>query len=470
MYKNKVSIFDKYPLLSVWIIGFVLFLIILGLGIFQLNIKPSLDNLEKTSGTIIEYKKKTKYQDRYIILENNEKYYIYNESGWATDYSFDKELVEGYIVELQYINDKYKEVVSLKVNDKNLYSLEDYEIGFREYHDSLHILFMIVALLIIAGLLGITISFYKPINMNNKPKKIKDNFWSRLSPKNKVIIGVIIFILGFAYLPLCIWIFGKDEGITMDNHPFVFVSMLVVPLITFIISIVIIAKNEGLIKPAKNKFLQAINPKKENVYIEFVATIILSIMGIIGVVYLFIEEPEFKYTISCIGVLIVGLVGTIIYSRKIYKIRKDKKYYSKKDFVPKNVYEQLRNDLYKKQIRKQIRRLINDLEIDYDYDQELKQIKINFKNKLYEIAITIEKNNKWIDVILDNELETKLYEMAEQGLEKELTVDVLDKLLYDEEKVKLIFDKNDLSKTYLEIVNKIKEKQEYIEKLRELIL
>ena len=68
--------------------------------------------------------------------------------------------------------------------------------------------------------------------------------------------------------------------------------MLVVPLITFIISIVIIAKNEGLIKPTKNKFLQAINPKKENVYIEFVATIILLIMGIIGVVFTKPDEKE----------------------------------------------------------------------------------------------------------------------------------------------------------------------------------
>lgn len=470
MYKYKKSIFDKYPLLGFWLLGLAFFLLLTGLGIFQLNIKPSLDNLEKTSGTIIEHKKKTKYQDQYIILGNNEKYYIYNESSWATDYSFDKELIEGYIVEIQYINNKYKEVVSLKVNDKNLYSLEDYKIGFREYHNFLHILFMIIAILIMVGLLGITVYFYKPIKMDNKPKKLKDNFWSRLSPKTKVIIGVALFILGFGYFFLCLGIYGgSSEGISMDNYPFIFVSMMVVPFILFIISIVIISKNEYLIKPTKNAFLKAINPKKENVYIEFVGAIILLVMGIIGAIYVSIEEPDPKYIISCIFVLIVGIIGSINYSKKIYKIRKDKKYYSKKDFVPKNLYEQLRNDLYKKQLKKQIRNLTKDFEIDSDYDQELKQIKISFKNKFYEITITIEKNNKWIDVILDNELETKLYEIAEKGFE-ELTVDVLDKLLYDEEKVKLSFDKNDLSKTYIGIVNKIKEKQEYIEKLRELII
>lgn len=54
-------------------------------------------------------------------------------------------------------------------------------------------------------------------------------------------------------------------------------------------------------------------------------------------------------------------------------------------------------------------------------------------------------------------------------IDKRVTEEWMKKKIYLKLQQK-IEDKNDLSKTYLEIVNKVKEKQEYIEKLRELIL
>lgn len=459
MYKNNKSIFDKFPLLGLWLLGLAFFILLIGLAIYQLNTEPKLENIENVSGTITEFQQETKYLDRYIVLDDGNKYYIFSKGNWATNKVLDKELKVGQKVKIEYLNKIDKEVVSLEINEISIYTIEEYKIGFSKYHNFLHILFMIIAFIIILALVIISIIPKIPIKL--KEKNI-DNFWTRLTPKTKVIIGVVIFILGFGYFFLCLTLYGNEEGITMDNYPFIFVSMLVIPIICFIVSIIIIAKNENLSGSRKNEVFKILRTNKSNVYMELISSIIILVVGIIMI---FKENLSIKEIVAIVGCLIISIIGIIVYGKKVYNISKEKRHYSKKDFVPKNVYEQLRNDEYKKIIKRKFKKLLDQYEINSEYNLEFQQIKISFKNKLYEIEITIDKNNKWLDILLDENLENKLYKLAEKEIEKELTIELLDKLLYDEEKIQIKFDKNDLSKTYVNIVNKIKEKEQIVEKL-----
>ncbi len=134
--------------------------------------------------------------------------------------------------------------------------------------------------------------------------------------KQKVILGVITFILGVAYLFGIILIF--DEGLSFNEHPFWFVSALVIPFGLMLVGIILLAKNEHKIRNIN---------KKPNIKVEFISSIILLIISIVGMLYfLFIDFDKYGIIVF-IMLLVVSIILILKYYPKYKVIKKDKNNY-----------------------------------------------------------------------------------------------------------------------------------------------
>lgn len=388
------KILDKHPLFLYFLSAIIVLLLILITGIHEVKKEPNISNVKDVSGEIIEFKNSTGRRGGWlpirITLDNNSTYKIYYGGRWATDVSLKDELLKHSNVSIKYI-DKNNEIVHLEVDNKVIFTVEDYKIGYKDYHNFLHMMTMI--LFIVLSITIIVIS----IRLNNSKyyveKKVKNSFLIRLKIREKFFMSFVVLI-GPYYL---IFSFAKLINLIENRtfRSFVFTLMIYClfgALFLFIYFIKKIGYDYKLTKNEKKIYY------KKDIITKIKILLFFSILGFIYIIPIKLVDNKMFYIINFIVIEFIILIFFIVNIIKIIKISLSNEKYYNENYIPKTIYDKFRNDEVKNLIRSNLKKHLKNYSIKSKYIKEEDEIVIIIKNEDNEIIISISKRKQNIKI------------------------------------------------------------------------
>ncbi len=275
-----------------------------------------------------------------------------------------------------------------------------------------------------------------------------------MKQKSKLILGFIIFIIGLTVF-FCLIPIDGFLRVLIGNDSISISLGLSVSIICWIISLILIAKNEFKVFNNKNR-----NNYKFKVYSEFISSIVLGLSSIVAIV-ISIGWYNSKILILSIIISIVCCIGFIYYLNKVKELINTKKKYKGVDFIPKTFYELILNDHYKNKIRSKLKKNIKECSIKSDYDEQFKKININFKSDNYNIEIVVGKKEIYYFITLNDDVESSIYNIISHQQSSEYSKEEIEEFIYSDEATKIPFNRYDNDHSYVilsDYVNNLIEK------------
>lgn len=419
------KIFDKWPMLIYYLFFIIALFLIALLGIYQVRKEPDLSNVKQVGGEVIDFRNSTKRSRSIkITLENNKTYLIRYAGFWAADESLVDIAPEGSYVIIKYINKVSREIVHLEVNDKVIFTIDDYKIGYNNHYNFRHMMTMMlfIIVLILFIVLTIKIQIARKTQILIKESKRELTFLNRLSLKSKVIIVLLSFVipfyLYFSFMPFTNNITNRTlkSFIGVIGIYFIFFTIFL-----FIYLIIKIGPDPKLTKEEKEYF------HKKDIFTKIKALIIISILSFIFLIPLNISENKLFYIISFTIIQLIDITLIIVNIVKLIKIKLSYNKYQDINYMPKNIYEQLRKDNLKNKIKANLKKYIKFHNITSRYNEQLDIISITIKNEYHKIIIEITKKDQVLKMQKNNSEEIK--------------------------EINILFDELNYNNTYIELSN-----------------
>lgn len=287
-----------------------------------------------------------------------------------------------------------------------------------------------------------------------------------MKAKGTLILGVILFVFGLLTFFLLVPSVGPLRKLIENDN-----ISLPIGISAFIICIII-----GLILIAINENEEVNNYRKEKykikLYQEFIASIILGVFAIIGIVIgVFLDD--FKILLISLAILIVSFGVFIYYQQKNKEIITIINMYLDEKFEPASFYELILNDYFKDRLVNKLETYFMDSEIVSKFDEREKEVTIIFIFKYFEIEIVIDENEFVYYINLDFELENEIYDQTDLNQIADYNEKKLDELLYSYETFKIHFSKNEIENSYKEftyfvngLISKINELIEILKNIK----
>lgn len=399
------KIFDKYLMLIYYLFFIIVLFLTALLGIYQVRKEPDLSNIKQVGGEVIDFRNSTKRSRSIkITLDNNKTYQIRYGGFWAADESLVDIAEEGSHVIIKYINKASKEIVHLEVNDKVIFTIDDYKIGYNDHYNFRHMMTMMLFIIVLILFIVLTIKIYiaRKTQILFKEEKRELTFLNRLSLKSKIIIVLLSFIISFylyfSFIPFANNIINRTLNSFIGVIGLYFIFSTIFLLIYLIIKI---GPDPKLTKEEKEFFY------KKDIVTKIKVLIIISILSFIFLLPLNIAKHKLFYIITFIIIQVIVIILIVINIIKLIEIKLSYNKYQDINYIPKNIYEQLRKDYTKNKIKSNLKKYIKFHNIQSAHDEQLDVISIIIKNEYHKIIIDITKKDQILKIQKNNNEEVK---------------------------------------------------------------
>ena len=399
------KIFEEYPMIIYYLFFILILLLIALVGLHQVKKEPNLSNIKQVGGEVIDFRNSTKRARRIkITLNNNKVYIIFERGAWASDEPLRDIAPEGSYVIIKYIDGINKEIVHLEVNERVIFTIDDYKIGYNDYYNFLHIMTMMFFIIVLILFIFLTVKLYKMKNTKTLFKKEKKEltFLNRLSIKTKIIIVLLSFIiplfLVFSFMPFI----NNIKNETLKSFVFsITLYFIFSAIFLFIYVFKKIGPNAKLTKEEKEYFY------KKDIFTKIRIIIIILLLSFIYLIPLNIAKHKLFYIITFIIIQVISIILILINLIKLLKIKIRYNKYLDVNYVPKNVYEQLRKDIIKNKIKSNFKKYIKFHNISSYYNEQSDILSIIIRNEYHKIILDISNKKQIVKVQRDEKEEIK---------------------------------------------------------------